>query len=208
MKANLHTLLYATVLGGTCALLLTGASQSLAPYREANQRADEVRNILEVLGVGYDREATAKELVDVFDREVRMERRGELTVYRHVSGEDGEDGETVAVAFAGSGLWGPIKGFLAMDGAMKKIRGITFHEQEETPGLGGDIGSDWFRARFQGKLIEGPDGTAGIRIRRPGEAPGPNKVEAITGATMTCERVETMLNALIGRIVRERQKDG
>jgi Na+-transporting NADH:ubiquinone oxidoreductase subunit C len=109
----------------------------------------------------------------------------------------------VAVPFAGQGLWGPIKGFLALKPDLKTIHGVTFHEQEETPGLGGEIGADWFRDQFKGKSIEDAQGKRGIRIRRGGGATGPNEVDAITGATMTSERVEEMLNAAVARIAGE-----
>ena len=100
-------------------------------------------------------------------------------------------------------MWGPIRGFLALEADMRTIRGVTFHEQEETPGLGGEIASVWFQEQFKGKVIELPDGERGIHIRRGGGASGPNEVDAITGATMTSKKVEVMLNAVIERILRE-----
>ena len=85
---------------------------------------------------------------------------------------------------------------------MKTIRGITFYEQEETPGLGGEITAAWFREQFVGKSIIGADGKPGIIIRRGGE-PAPNKVDAISGATLTCDKVQAMLCEAIESIVKE-----
>ena len=47
----------------------------------------------------------------------------------------------------------------------------------------------------------------GIRIVRDGASEA-NEVDAITGATMTCEKVEAMLNATIRRIMKERSSHG
>ncbi len=114
----------------------------------------------------------------------------------------------MAVPFAGQGLWGPIRGFLALDPDMKTVRGITFYEQEETPGLGGEIASSWFREQFKGKSIASSEGKPGIHIRRGGGASGANEVDAITGATMTCNKLEAIINAVIGQIIEGRAKHG
>ncbi len=199
MKGSLYTIVYATVLGLVCALLLTGADRFTAPFRQANKKAEEVRNILSVLGVPFEPRSSSQELLETFEKNVRAESPDGLKLYVYA---DGEAVQAVAVAFAGQGLWGPIKGFLSLQPDMKTIRGVAFHEQEETPGLGGEIGSDWFRDQFKGKSIEDEGGKPGIRIRRGGT--GPNEVDAITGATMTCEKVETMLNEVITRILEVR----
>ena len=87
---------------------------------------------------------------------------------------------------------------------MKTIRGLTFHEQEETPGLGAEITSEAFRDQFKGKPLVNPEGKPGIRIRVG--ASGPNEVDGITGATMTCDKVEALLNMTIEKVVAERER--
>ena len=106
--------------------------------------------------------------------------------------------------FAGPGLWGPIKGFLALDPKITKIQGITFYEQEETPGLGGEIVSSSFRNKFIGLLIRDETGKPGIIIKSGGES-AVNKVDGISGATMTCDKVQEMLNEAIKSIAGEKQ---
>ena len=106
--------------------------------------------------------------------------------------------------FAGPGLWGPIKGFLALDPKITKIQGITFYEQEETPGLGGEIVKPSFRDKFVGLVIRDEAGNPGIIIKNGGEA-AVNKVDGISGATMTCDKVQEMLNEAIKSIVEEKQ---
>ena len=207
-KGNLYTIAYAAVLGIVCALLLTGADAFVAPYREANAKAEEVRNILGVLGIPFDTRSPSQELLDLFDNAVRVEQRDDLTLYLFLKQDAEETVEAIAVPFAGPGLWGRIEGFISLEPDMKTIRGVAFHKQEETPGLGGEIVSQWFRDQFKGKSIESEAGEAGIRILRGGGATAPNEVDGITGATMTCDKVEAMLNAVIEDIVKERTRDG
>ena len=204
MKGSAYTLGYAGVLGAACAFLLTGVASFTAPYREANADADRKRNILTVLEVPYTKNVSSEALVGIFETNVREEASGELEIYRYAPSDSGGR-ETVAVHFEGPGLWGPIRGFLALDTDMRTIRGITFYEQEETPGLGGEIASDWFLKAFVGKKIVDASGKPGIIIKGGGETNAMNEVDTISGATMTCDKVEELLNNVIEKIVTENQ---
>lgn len=204
MKGSAYTLGYAAALGAACAFLLTAAASFTAPYRSANADADRKRNILTVLEVPCPDEVSSEELVAIFEKNVREETSGELEMYRYVPSGDSEGKETVAVHFEGPGLWGAIKGFLALDKDMRTIRGITFYEQEETPGLGGEIASDWFRKAFVGKKITDASGQPGIIIKG-GDKNAINEVDTISGATMTCDKVQELLNSVIEKIVQEKQ---
>ncbi|RKY11071.1 MAG: hypothetical protein DRP65_05275 [Planctomycetota bacterium] len=204
-QGSFYTLGYAGALGSVCALLLTAASSFTAPYRLANADAEMKRNILDVLGVRYSPDASSRQLLEVFAAKVKQEDSGELTLYRYIPPADSGEVETVAVAFAGPGLWGPIKGLIALGPDAETIRGLTFYEQEETPGLGGEIASQSFREQFEGKKIVDEAGNVGIIIKSGGQS-AINKVDAITGATMTCDKVEVILNEAVRKIVKEFKK--
>lgn len=204
MKNNVYTLFYAGVLGTVCSLLLTAVASFTAPYQQANAEAEKNRNILGVLQVPYPAESSSQELVKIFEDNVLLEKKGALTMYRYVPPKDSGNEETVAVGFEGPGLWAQVKGFLALDKDMRTIRGVTFYEQEETPGLGGEIAAGWFREQFVGKSIIDQAGNPGIIISSS-EGTAPNKVDAISGATMTCDKVQAMLNEAISSIVEEKQ---
>ena len=205
MKGSLYTLGYAAVLGTFCALLLTAAASFTEPYKTANKEAEEILNILTALRVPLQPDISPGQLIEIFNANVHKESQGKQTIYVYSPPQAKGEPEAVAVRFSGPGLWGPIKGFLALEADMKTIRGITFYEQEETPGLGGEIVSDWFRNQFAGKSIVDESGKAGIIIRSSSGKPGRNRVDAITGATMTCDKVEAMLNVVIEKIVREKK---
>ncbi len=195
-------LTYAAVVGLVVSAILTAVGQLTAPYRQANQQAQEARSVLQVLGVPVVEGIGARDLVALYQQTVSEERRGDLLLYRYnVVCDTGTEPGAYAVRFEGQGLWGPIEGVLAVESDLRTLRGISFYVQEETPGLGGEIASPRFREQFVGKSIIGVDGVPGLRIVKPGTAGAVNEVDAITGATLTSGRVETMLNQCIRTLV-------
>jgi Na+-transporting NADH:ubiquinone oxidoreductase subunit NqrC len=108
VKNNVYTLIYAGILGSVCACLLTAASVFTRPLQQANAEAEKKQNILHVLKVPFDPEASAKELLDIFNSKVVDESTEDLEMYRYVPENGSQADETIAVAFEGPGLWGPI----------------------------------------------------------------------------------------------------
>ena len=211
MKGSAYTICFAAVLGSACALLLTTAAALTKPYIEDNREAEEALNILLALRVPMPEKFSSKqEIIDLRDQNVETEesqvlddKGNPVTVETYIySPADGKV-EGVARRFVGKGLWGYVKGFLALEPDKRTIRGMTIYEQEETPGLGGEIVEPWFRDQFVGKSIVNEAGVPGIAIAVGGE-PAPNKVDGISGATMTCDKVQAMLNEAIKRIVEEK----
>lgn len=198
MKGSLYTLMYAAALGTACATVLTFAAVFTEENIRANREAEEAKNILIALNVPIPEKTPAKELVALRKEKVKVDKIGDVTTYEYwVDGKR----ESVAVRFTGLGLWGPIKGFLAMDPERTRIKGITFYEQQETPGLGGEISKNWFRDRFKDLSLRDASGNVGIEIGAGEDAP--NRIDGISGATMTCNKVEEMLNEAIKSIVKE-----
>jgi len=202
VKDSVYTICYAVAVGTLCAALLTGAAEFTAPYRAANQRADAMRNILAVLEVPIGPRTSAEELTQVFEARVRLETIGPLTVYRLLADASNEDSELVAVDVVGPGLWGPIRGFVSLESDWNTIRGVTFHDHQETPGLGAEISGEAFRSQFRGKQLLAEDGTPGLRVVSGG-AQGPLQIDGISGATITCDRVGDLLRGLAEQIIAE-----
>jgi len=205
VKEQSRTLLFAGVLGLVCAGLLAGISQYTAPYRQANEKAEEVRNYLAALGVPVPAEADARELLKVFEQNVKEIDLGELHAYEYVPESGAGKPLAVAIPFSGVGLWGPVRGVIALEPDLRTIRDIRFYQQEETPGLGGEIGADWFRRQFEGKQIVSKGGEPGFRILKPGSTPDANAVDGITGATMTSQRVQSIVDELAKSVWKERE---
>ncbi len=53
----------------------------------------------------------------------------------------------------GYGLWGPIYGYLCIGADGDTVIGMTWYDQQETPGLGGNIALASFQNQFKGKKI-------------------------------------------------------
>jgi Na+-transporting NADH:ubiquinone oxidoreductase subunit NqrC len=121
VKGSLYSLIYAAVLGTVCALLLTAAADVTAPYRQANAEAEEVRNVLAVLEVPLPPDTPAKQLSEVFKNNVREEKRNGIEAYVRFQPGAQEQVQAIALRFAGPGLWGPIKGFLALEPDMNLL---------------------------------------------------------------------------------------
>jgi Na+-transporting NADH:ubiquinone oxidoreductase subunit C len=204
VKDSVRTLVFASVLGIVCSLLLAAVNLYTAPYRKANEDAEEVQNILSVLKVPTEPDWDSKTLLEAFEKSVRVMDLGDLTLYENIS-DPSNPGEVVVVAvpFSGPGLWGPIKGVMSFEPDLLTIRGISFYQQEETPGLG--IGAEWFQKQFEGKEIVSGSGDPGFRILKPGSAADENSVDGITGATMTSERVQTIIDGLAKELWKERK---
>lgn len=195
-KRSTYSIFYAAALGLVCALALTAVDRATEERKVANARAEEVRNILTVLGVPFDAGAQAAGLLETYGESVTEEERGAASFYVY---DHPEKGRLSAARFEGPGLWGPVEGFICLEEDMRTIYAVSFYKHEETPGLGGEISADWFQGQFRGKSIVDESGAPGISV--VGGADGISEVDAITGATMTGDKVEEMLNGLIEELV-------
>lgn len=208
MNESARTLVFAASLGLVSSLLLTAASRFTEPYRKANERAEEVRNVLSALQVPFPADADSKALLEIFDRNVSSKQLTSLEVYEYLpESAPSRRPEAVAVPFSGPGVWAAIKGVIALEPDYRTIRGIRFFQQEETPGLGGEIGAEWFQKQFVGKKLMTADGKPAFRILKPGGATDDNSVDGITGATMTSDRVQAIIQGVSSDLSKEREKN-
>ncbi len=205
MKNSVRIVLFALSLGLICSLILAGATAFTAPYRKANEKAEEVRNFLAALEAPVDTD-DADGLLRAFEEYVKVRQLGDLVLYEYYP-KGSSVAVAVAVPFSGMGLWGPVLGVLALEPDLETIRGIRFYQQEETPGLGGEIGAEWFQAQFAQKSLVSAAGEPGFRISKPGSTPDRNSVDGISGATMTSNRVEVMLDAVAKQLFKERKNN-
>jgi Na+-transporting NADH:ubiquinone oxidoreductase subunit C len=108
------------------------------------------------------------------------------------------------IPLRGLGLWGAIWGNLALSSDLRTIEGAVFDHKGETPGLGADIVTPNFTTRFQGKSIFDEQGNIRkFRVMKGGivtlpEAERRYAVDALSGATITSDGVQNMLNDCIG----------
>lgn len=97
-----------------------------------------------------------------------------------------------ALPIEGSGFWAEIKGIIGIAGDQTTVTGISFYEQNETPGLGGEIVKDVFRQQFIGKELAADN--LPLEIRSTSIPLDKNSVHGVTGATQTSMRLSKFLN--------------
>jgi Na+-transporting NADH:ubiquinone oxidoreductase subunit C len=97
----------------------------------------------------------------------------------------------------GKGLWSTLYGFLSVDADTKTIRGITFYEHGETPGLGGEVDNPEWKALWGGKQAYGEDGETPVIAVAKG-ATGDHQIDALSGATITSNGVTSLVQYWLG----------
>lgn len=117
--------------------------------------------------------------------------------------KSGEDIEQVVVPVYGMGLWSTLYGYVAVENDLQTVKGLTYYEHAETPGLGGEVENELWKAKWVGKKIF-TEGTAVAEAKnediRIGVAKGapideelPYQVDGLSGATITSRGVDSML---------------
>ena len=113
-----------------------------------------------------------------------------------------KEGETYfVVPMVGSGLWGPIWGYVALEDDMQTIYGAKFDHKTETPGLGAEIRESSFTTQFEGQKLrnEGPNYFSVLKAGAPRvDEQKDYIVDGITGGTITSKGVDEMLNRTMG----------
>lgn len=107
-----------------------------------------------------------------------------------------DEGQTsYIVPMMGTGLWGPVWGYLAIADDGSTVTGAMFDHKSETPGLGAEIKEAGFQVPFQGKQIFQENGELkGVIAKKGGAQPDdPHGVDAISGGTITSNGVNEMI---------------
>lgn len=107
-----------------------------------------------------------------------------------------EKGKSYILSVRGNGLWDEIWGNIALKDDLTTIAGATFDHKGETPGLGAEIKDNpTFPSRFRGKKIFNDAGVyTSVEVKKTGgTANNPYAVDGISGATVTADGVEEML---------------
>ena len=170
--SNRYIFLYSAALAAGAALVISLVSVSLKPLQQKNQEAEQKQMVLKAIGI----EASRDDAAALYDKHVE-EADGH---YTFAGG--------VILPLRGTGLWGPIWGYLAVDSSGTVV-GAVFDHKGETPGLGGEIASDKFARRFIGKRMDNEP----IRLKKNADPSNPHEVDAISGGTMTSNGVSAML---------------
>ncbi len=115
----------------------------------------------------------------------------------YVKNDDTGNPEMVVLPIQGYGLWGTIYGFLTLESDMNTIKGISFYEHKETPGLGARIEEPKWRAMWSGIHSYDENGKVATGVTKAGN-PKDNWIDGISGATLTSRGVSNMIQFWLG----------
>ncbi len=109
--------------------------------------------------------------------------------------------EMVILPIEGKGLWSTLYGFLALEGDLRTIAGITFYDHKETAGLGGEVDNPRWKALWPGRKAFDDSGEPAITVIKgptgpPSEAP--YRIDGLSGATMTSRGVSNLVQFWLG----------
>lgn len=191
--SNTYIFLYITALAIFIAVVLTLVSTGLKPRRDRNKQAEKCQQILRAAGHDIDRSKAVEAFSNLAEP---LTEDGQQ--YRVVC-SDGSKG--TAIRLDGKGLWGPIWGYAVISEDGQTLKGVSFDHKSETPGLGAKITDEAFLKAFDGKKLYDKDGDfVSVRVLKPGTSPeivDENRVDAISGATLTSKGVDEMMQSSI-----------
>lgn len=219
-NSNPFTFLFAAVLVAVVGTLLAVTFLALKPAYDENVRREKMQNILASMGVQVERDAAPEKYKQLVKETVLVDANGQpvqgdafsldvLKQYKDwkagvLKAEDlkypvykaNADGkELFVLPVVGTGLWGPIWGYLSVESDGRTIHGSVFDHKGETPGLGAEIATPVFTKQFPGKTFTDENGGyAGIKVYKGGTGTtDPHGVDGISGGTITSQGVDEML---------------
>lgn len=208
-NSNSYTIIYAAVMVAIVAFMLAFVSSSLRDRQNRNVEFDTKKQILSALNVRNveDVENTYKKYVKqdmlmqadgtltenqdgfstAYEKEVKTNKRFHVFVAE-------KDGDTKYVfPVYGTGLWGAIWGYVALNSDKNTVYGVYFSHASETPGLGAEIATEHFQTLFSGKKAV-DNGQIVLGVVKNGKVENPKcQVDGISGGTITSDGVNLML---------------
>lgn len=194
MKERPYTVFYMMVVCVIATLMLTGSKLAFRNKIERNQEVRMQRAILSGLGI-LPESPTIASIQETYRNRVATDVRDGMTFY-YAYDSEGNAVERIGFVFDGQAFWGRIRGLLAVEPDLTTVAGFEVIEQNETPGLGARIAEPAYKASFKGKKIgkEIADGQYLELVAADVEEPGPQQIQAITGATRTSDSLRQILN--------------
>lgn len=198
MRSNFYVISFMAGITIVLGFLLSFTAASLKTKQDFNIEIDIKKNILSSLNIPADQSQKLSQsaIQKLFEEEITTlnidesgmkSDDGALSVY---IATDGEQPTGYSIPISGKGLWSTIYGYIALEPDGKTVKGITFYQHGETPGLGGELEKDWFTSNFVGKQIYNKEGElVSIEIVKgqvnPSNINAIHQVDGISGSTLT-----------------------
>ncbi len=213
-NGNTYTVLYAAIMVILVAAILASVSMALKPRQVRNIEIEKKQSILASVNIAstaenaddiYSQKIVTQYVINTKGEEVegnafnidlkKEHAKPDAEMHLPVFECETEDGLKYILPMRGTGLWGPIWGYISLDSDMNTIYGANFDHEGETPGLGAEIATKAFEEQFIGKTIFDDNGNLySIIVAKVGQdAPAQHKVDGISGGTITSKGLENML---------------
>jgi len=151
----------------------------------------------------YDQRAAAKIpsksiKLNAEEDEAGIKRRAKLASVYLAKNDQGEV-QSIILPVHGMGLWSTMYAFVAVQPDGTTVKGLTYYDQGETPGLGGEIENPSWTASWVGKKLFDEQGHPAIKIVKGGAPAGSEHgVDALSGATLTSNGVQHTFDFWLG----------
>ena len=216
-NSNSYTFIFAIIMVVVVGVVLAFAATSLQPMQYENMRQEKMQNILATVGIQSDRVGAEALFAEYIKEQIVLDNEGEVKegvsafnvdLAKELKKTDTEQNFPLYIAevegelyyiipLRGSGLWNAIFGYIALKDDVNTIKGAVFDHLGETPGLGAEITQEWFRHRFDDEKIYDDNGNfVGVSVVKgnSSQSKDDNKVDAISGATITGDGVADMIS--------------
>ncbi len=211
-NGNAYIIMYSTIMVVLVASVLAFVSMSLKDLQNANilnEKKDAILTDLSASDATYDDYITAYvvdsngQTIDGVDSNYIIENLGKLEAGQ-LPIFQAKDGRVV-IPVSGTGLWGAIWGYVALESDMNTISGVVIDHASETPGLGAEIATAKHQAQYVGKKLFEGDEFVSVSLIKGGAATSgsaaSHEVDAITGGTKTSVGVTDMFkNSIEGYV--------
>lgn len=128
-------------------------------------------------------------------------RRAKYAFVYQVNDDSGKLSQVVLPIY-GKGLWSTMYGFIALTADTETVNGITFYEQGETPGLGGEVENPAWKAQWKGKEVYGSNDQVRIEVIKgkvnPASDNAKYEIDGLSGATITTRGVSNLVRYWLG----------
>lgn len=105
----------------------------------------------------------------------------------------------VIIPVHGNGLWSMMYAFVSVKMDGNTVGGISYYQQGETPGLGGEVENPRWRQQWVGKELFDKNGKPAIRLVKGGAQPNDiHGIDGLSGATLTGNGVQNTFNFWLG----------
>lgn len=115
-----------------------------------------------------------------------------------------ESGTVSQVIFPihGKGLWSTLYGFLSLKSDLKTVKGITFYQHGETPGLGGEVDNPKWKSFWKDKVAFDDNSKPVITVVKGSvdhsDPSNKHKIDGMSGATITSNGVTNLVRYWLG----------